>query len=144
MAYTKIFPGVRLQIDGGGRSSRTRNNATDYVVAPAFSWDVMGRKTQQRRQRRACSKAKQLQLPRSTADRLNGFKGRGLGKLARSLPTTGNRRTIAVAQPAPVPTISSTNRLDSTRTVMGTATVFKSRRSDLPLLGTVDAFRVTR
>ena len=128
VAYTKIFPESGFQIDTvAGVQFYTRNNATDYKNAPVFSWDVMGRKTFSNGVSAGLVLGTQQQLGSDegpTADRLNGFKGRdwALGPIVTYDRKLADKRSLSLSLRW-VPTISSTNRLDSTSTVMGTATV---------------------
>ncbi len=127
-AYTKIFPESGFQFDTvAAVQFYTRNNATDYRNAPVFSLDVMGRKTFSNGVSAGLILGTQQQLGSDkgpTADRLNGFKGRdwALGPIVTYDTKLADKRSLSLSLRW-VPTISSTNRLDSTSTVMGTATL---------------------
>jgi len=128
VAYTKIFPESGFQLDTvAGVQFYTRNSATDYQNAPVFSLDVMGRKTFSNGVSAGLILGTQQQLGSDkgpTADRLNGFKGRdwALGPIVTYDTKLADKRSLSLSLRW-VPTISSTNRLDSTSTVMGTATL---------------------
>jgi hypothetical protein len=128
VAYTKIFPESGFQLDTvAGVQFYTRNSATDYRNAPVFSLDVMGRKTFSNGVSAGLILGTQQQLGSDkgpTADRLNGFKGRdwALGPIVTYDTKLADKRSLSLSLRW-VPTISSTNRLDSTSTVMGTATL---------------------
>jgi len=128
VAYTKIFPESGFQLDTvAGVQFYTRNNATDYRNAPLFSLDVMGRKTFSNGVSAGLVLGTIQQLGSDkgpTADRLNGFKGRdwALGPIVTYDTKLADKRSLSLSLRW-VPTISSTNRLDSTSTFMGTATL---------------------
>lgn len=128
VAYTKIFAESKFQIDTvAGIQLFTRNNATDYRNAPLFSMDVMGRKLFDNGVSAGLVLGTIQQLGNDsgpTADRLNGFKGRdwALGPIVTYDKKLADKRSLSVSLRW-VPTISSTNRLDSSSTVMGTATL---------------------
>lgn len=128
VAYTKIFPESGFQLDTvAGVQFYTRNNATDYRNAPVFSLDVMGRKTFSNGVSAGLILGTQQQLGSDkgpAADRLNGFKGRdwALGPIVTYDTKLADKRSLSLSLRW-VPTISSTNRLDSTSTFMGTATL---------------------
>lgn len=128
VAYTKIFPESGFQLDTvAGVQFYTRNNATDYSNAPVFSLDVMGRKKFSNGVSAGLILGTQQQLGDDTgptADRLNGFKGRdwAFGPIVTYDRKLADKRSLSLSLRW-VPTVSSTNRLDSTRTFMGTATI---------------------
>lgn len=128
VAYTKIFPDSGFQLDTvAGLQFYTRNNATDYRNAPIFSMDVMGRKTFSNGVAAGLILGTIQQLGDDkgpTADRLNGFKGRdwALGPIVTYDRKLADKRSLSLSLRW-VPTISSTNRLDSNSTFMGTATL---------------------
>ncbi|QVQ29633.1 SphA family protein [Achromobacter deleyi] len=128
VAYTKIFPDSGMQLDTvAGVQFYTRNNATDYRNAPIFSMDVMGRKTFDNGVAAGLILGTIQQLGDDkgpTADRLNGFKGRdwALGPIVTYDRKLADKRSLSLSLRW-VPTISSTNRLDSNSTFMGTATL---------------------
>ncbi|MNV54207.1 hypothetical protein D3C71_1463840 [compost metagenome] len=128
VAYTKIFPESGFQLDTvAGVQFYTRNNATDYRNAPVFSLDVMGRKTFSNGVSAGLILGTMQQMGSDkgpTADRLNGFKGRdwALGPIVTYDTKLADKRSLSLSLRW-VPTISSTNRLDSTSTFMGTATL---------------------
>ncbi len=128
VAYTKIFPESGFQLDTvAGVQFFTRNNATDYQNAPLFSMDVMGRKMFSNGVSVGMILGTIQQLGTDTgptADRLNGFKGRdwALGPIVTYDTKLADKRSLSLGLRW-VPTISSTNRLDSTSTFMGTATL---------------------
>ncbi|MNX54897.1 hypothetical protein D3C86_856400 [compost metagenome] len=128
VAYTKIFPDSGVQLDTvAGIQFYTRNNATDYRNAPIFSMDVMGRKTFGNGVAAGLILGTIQQLGDDkgpTADRLNGFKGRdwALGPIVTYDRQLADKRSLSLSLRW-VPTISSTNRLDSNSTFMGTATL---------------------
>jgi len=128
MAYTKIFPESGFQFDTvAGLQFYTRNNATDYRNAPLFSLDLMGRKVFSNGVSAGLILGTIQQLGNDsgpTADRLNGFKGRdwALGPIVTYDRKLADKRSLSLSLRW-VPTISSTNRLDSNDTVMATATL---------------------
>lgn len=128
VAYTKIFPESGFQLDTvAGVQLYTRNSATDYRNAPIFSMDVMGRKTFSNGVAAGLILGTIQQLGDDkgpTADRLNGFKGRdwALGPIVTYDRKLADKRSLSLGLRW-VPTISSTNRLDSNNTFMGTATL---------------------
>lgn len=128
VAYTKIFPESGFQIDTvAGIQFYTRNSATDYRNAPLFSMDVMGRKVFSNGVSAGLILGTIQQLGSdkgATADRLNGFKGRdwALGPIVTYDKKLADKRSLSLGLRW-VPTISSTNRLDSTSTFMATATL---------------------
>ncbi|MDF8363403.1 SphA family protein [Achromobacter anxifer] len=128
VAYTKIFPESGFQLDTvAGIQFYTRNNATDYRNAPLFSMDVMGRKMFSNGVSAGLILGTIQQLGSDsgpTADRLNGFKGRdwALGPIVTYDRKLADKRSLSLGLRW-VPTISSTNRLDSSSTVMATATL---------------------
>lgn len=128
IAYTKIFPESGFQFDSvAGIQIFTRNNATNYRNATIFSMDLMGRKVFDNGVSAGLVLGTIQQLGDDsgpTADRLNGFKGRdwALGPIVTYDKKLADKRSLSLSLRW-VPTISSTNRLDSSSTVMGTATL---------------------
>lgn len=128
VAYTKIFPDSGFQFDTvAGIQFYTRNNATDYRNAPLFSMDLMGRKVFSNGVSAGLILGTIQQLGNDsgpTADRLNGFKGHdwALGPIVTYDRKLADKRSLSLSLRW-VPTISSTNRLDSNDTVMATATL---------------------
>jgi hypothetical protein len=128
VAYTKTLPKYGIEFDAVmGLQFYTRNSATNYQNAPLFTLDLMGRKILSNGLGVGLVLGTTQQLGNDTgpiADRLGGFKGSdfALGpivtystKLEGKLPVSAGLRWL--------PTISSTNRLKSSSTVMGSATV---------------------
>ncbi|MFY3649270.1 SphA family protein [Achromobacter xylosoxidans] len=128
VAYTHIFPQSRLQLDTvASVQFYTRNNDTDYRNAPIFGIDVMGRKTFSNGLAVGLVLGTQQQLGSDsgpTANRLNGFKGRdwALGPVITYDRKLADKRSLSLGLRW-VPTISSTNRLDSSSTFMASATL---------------------
>ncbi|WMD23661.1 transporter [Achromobacter seleniivolatilans] len=128
VAYTKIFPESGFQLDTvAGVQFYTRNNATDYRNAPVFSMDVMGRKMFSNGVSAGLVLGTIQQLGNDkgpTADRLNGFRGRdwALGPIVTYDRKLADKRSLSLGLRW-VPTISSTNRLDSSSTFMASATL---------------------
>lgn len=128
VAYTKIFPESGFQLDTvAGVQFYTRNNATDYRNAPVFSMDVMGRKMFSNGVSAGLVLGTIQQLGSDkgpTADRLNGFRGRdwALGPIVTYDRKLADKRSLSLGLRW-VPTISSTNRLDSSSTFMASATL---------------------
>lgn len=128
VAYTRIFPESGFQLDTvAGVQFYTRNSATDYRNAPLLSMDVMGRKTFSNGVSAGLVLGTIQQLGSDkgpTADRLNGFKGRdwALGPIVTYDRKLADARSLSLSLRW-VPTISSTRRLDSSSTFMGTATL---------------------
>lgn len=128
VAYTKIFAESGFQFDTvAGIQLFTRNSATDYRNAPLFSMDLMGRKLFNNGMSAGLVLGTIQQLGHDsgpTADRLNGFKGHdwAFGPILTYDSKLADKRSLSVSLRW-VPTISSTNRLDSSSTVMGTATL---------------------
>jgi len=125
-AYTKIFPESGFQLDTvASVQFYTRNSATDYRNAPIFGLDVMGRKKFSNGLAVGLILGTQQQLGSDsgpTADRLNGFKGRdwALGPILTYDRKLADQRALSLSLRW-VPTISSTNRLDSSSTFMASA-----------------------
>ncbi|WP_459719979.1 SphA family protein [Paraburkholderia sp. 2C] len=128
VAYTKLVPKYGLEFDAVmGFQFYTRNSATDYQNAPLFTLDVMGLKKFSNGLGLGLVMGTVQQLGNDsgpTADRLDGFVGHdfSLGpvvtyetKIAGKAPFSASLRWI--------PSITSTNRLKSTKTFMATATL---------------------
>jgi len=126
VAYTKVFPESKWQLDMvAGLQLYTRNRATDYRNAPLFSLDVMGRRKFDNGLSAGLVVGTIQQMGNDsgpTADRLNGFKGRdwALGPILTYDRNLANGQSLSLSLRW-VPSVSSTNRLDSNDTVMATA-----------------------
>lgn len=127
-AYTGIFPESEFQIDAvASLQVYTRNTATDYRNAPIFGLDVMGRKMFKNGVGAGLVVGTQQQLGSDkgpTADRLNGFKGNdwAVGPIVTYDRKLADSRSLSLALRW-VPTVSSQRRLDSSSTVMASATL---------------------
>jgi hypothetical protein len=128
VAYTKLWPEHGLEFDAvAAVQFYTRNNATDYQNAPLFTLDLMGLKRFHNGASVGLIVGTVQQLGSDsgpTADRLNGFVGRDWAvgpivnydtKVDGKYPTTLSLRWV--------PTVSSRNRIDSTRTFMGSVSL---------------------
>ncbi|HIE0996133.1 TPA: SphA family protein [Pseudomonas aeruginosa] len=128
IAYTGIFPESSFQVDAVGTLQfYTRNHATDYRNAPIFGLEVMGRKLFKSGVGAGIVLGTQQQLgddSGSTADRLNGFKGRdwSLGPILTYDHKLANGRSLSLGLRW-VPTISSQRRLDSDTTFVASTTL---------------------
>lgn len=128
VAYTKLWPEHGVEFDAvAAVQFYTRNTATDYQNAPLFTLDLMALKR--------CDNGASVGLivgtvqqighdTGPTADLLNGFVGHDWSvgpiltydtKIDGKLPLSLSLRWV--------PTVSSTNRLHRTATVMGSATL---------------------
>ncbi|WP_019448745.1 transporter [Cupriavidus sp. BIS7] len=127
VAFTHEMPeyGAEFNVVGAFQFY-TRNTATDYQNAPLFTLDVMGLKRFGKWGAGLVMGTVQ-QLGKDsgpTADRLNGFRGRdfAMGPIVTYDTKLGGKAPLSFSLRW-VPTVTSTNRLDSTATVMGTATL---------------------
>jgi len=128
VAYTAILPQQSLQFDvTAGMQFYTKNEDTDYKNAPLFTLDAMVL----RRFRDGLSAGLIVGTTQQighdsgpTADRLGGFRGWdvALGPIVTYDAKVSGGTPLSLSLRW-VPTISSHNRLDSTATVMGTATL---------------------
>ncbi|MBB1594172.1 transporter [Achromobacter sp. UMC46] len=127
-AYTGIFPESEFQIDAvASLQVYTRNTATDYRNAPIFGLDVMGRKMFKNGVGAGLVVGTQQQLGSDkgpTADRLNGFKGNdwAVGPIVTYDRKLADSRSLSLGLRW-VPTVSSQRRLDSSSTLMASATL---------------------
>ncbi|AMG88949.1 SphA family protein [Bordetella bronchiseptica] len=125
VAYTGMFPEHGLQLDAVANVQfYTRNTATDYRNAPIFGLELMGRKLFGNGVGAGLIVGTQQQLGPDkgpTADRLNGFEGRdwALGPILTYDRKLADQRSLSFSLRW-TPTISSTRRLDSDSTVLGT------------------------
>ncbi|MDR5814762.1 transporter [Caballeronia sp. LZ033] len=128
LAYTKSFPEYGLEFDAvAAVQFYTRNHDTDYQNAPLFTLDVMGLKKFSNGVGLGLVMGTVQQLGNDsgpTADRLNGFVGHdfALGPIVTYDTKLGGKAPFS-ASLRWVPTITSTNRLKSTRSFMATATL---------------------
>ncbi|CAG9172723.1 SphA family protein [Cupriavidus pampae] len=128
VAYTRIFAEYGLQFDAvAGVQFYTRNNATDYRNAPLFTLDTLLLKHFGKGFAGGVIVGTTQQLGNDngpTADRLNGFVGRdwAIGPILTYDTKVGAKSMLSLGLRW-VPTVSSKNRIDSTRTFMGTATL---------------------
>lgn len=126
VAYTGIFPESGLQVDAvASLQLYTRNRATDYRNAPIFGLDVMARKMFASGVGLGLVAGTQQQIGPDdgpTADRLDGFRGHdfALGPILTYDRKLADNRSLSLSLRW-VPTISSTRRLDSSATFMGSA-----------------------
>ncbi|WP_426990859.1 SphA family protein [Cupriavidus sp. 30B13] len=128
VAYTKILPQYDMQINVvAGVQFYTRNSATDYQNAPLFTLDTMLTRQFGHGFGAGVIVGTTQQLGNDsgpTADRLNGFRGHdwAIGPIVTYDTRIGAKSTLSLGLRW-VPTVSSQNRLSSTSTFMGTATV---------------------
>ncbi|KJK21897.1 phenol degradation protein meta [Burkholderiaceae bacterium 16] len=128
VAYTKILPEQGWQFDAvAGLQFYTRNNATNYQNAPLFTLDIMARKLFAKSFSAGLIVGTTQQLGNDsgpTADRLNGFRGHdwAIGPVINYDTKIGAKSTLSLGLRW-VPTVASQNRMESTRTFMGTATL---------------------
>ncbi len=128
IAYTGIFPESGMQLDAATSVQfYTRNSATDYRNAPIFGLDLMARKMFKNGVGAGVVVGTQQQLGSDkgpTADTLNGFKGHdwSAGPIVTYDRKLANNRSMSLGIRW-VPTVSSTRRLDSSSTVMASATL---------------------
>ena len=128
VAYTRIFPEWGFQIDAVlGVQFYTRNTATDYQNAPLLTFDIMALKHLPHGIGAGLVIGTVQQLGNDTgptADKLNGFRGHDLaiGPIV-TYDTKLNGKTPLSLSARWVPTVSSQNRLSSTRTFMVNAAI---------------------
>jgi hypothetical protein len=128
VAYTKTLPEYGVEFDAVmGLQFYTRNSATNYQNAPLFTLDLMGRKIFPSGLGVGLVLGTTQQLGSDTgpiADRLGGFRGSdfALGPIVTYSTKIDGKLPVSAALRW-LPTISSTNRLKSTNTFMGSATV---------------------
>src|SRR5262249_57164165 len=128
IAYTKLWPDAGWEFDAVSTVQfYTRNKDTDYQNAPLFTLDLMGLKRFGNGWSAGVIAGTVQQLGKDsgpTADKLGGFIGHDLAigplltydtKLAGKAPLSFSLRGV--------PTVGSHNRLSSTSTVLGTATL---------------------
>jgi hypothetical protein len=128
VAYTRLWPEAGWEFDAVSTVQfYTRNHDTDYQNAPIFTLDLMGLKHFANGWSAGVIAGTVQQLGKDTgptADKLDGFVGRdwAIGpiltcdtRLAAKVPLSFSLRWV--------PTIASHNRLDSSSTVLGTATL---------------------
>ncbi|SAK69152.1 meta-pathway phenol degradation-like protein [Caballeronia calidae] len=128
VAYTKLVPKYGLEFDAVmGFQFYTRNTATNYQNAPLFTLDVMGLKKFANGFGMGVVMGTVQQLGNDTgptADRLNGFVGHDftVGPIVTYETKIGGKAPLS-ASVRWVPSVTSTNRLKSTKTFMATATL---------------------
>lgn len=128
VAYTHLVPERGLEFNVvAGFQFYTRNTATDYQNAPLFTLDVMGLKRFPNGIGLGLVMGTVQQLGNDTgptADRLNGFRGHdfALGPILTYDTKLGGKAPLSFSLRW-VPTVTSTNRLDSTATFLATATL---------------------
>ncbi|ALM82981.1 transporter [Bordetella sp. N] len=123
VAYTRIFPESHWQLDAvTSLQIYTPNRDTDYHNAPLFGTDVMARRMFGNGLGLGMVVGTILQLGNDrgdTANKLNGFKGHdlSLGPIVTYDRKLSAERSLSMSLRW-VPTVASTNRLDSGSTVM--------------------------
>lgn len=128
VAYTKLVPSIGMEFDAtAGVEFYTRNSATDYQNAPLFTLDLMALKRFGNGVGMGLVVGTVQQLGNDsgpTADKLNGFRGHdwAIGPILTYDTKISGKTPLSVTLRW-VPTVSSSNRLSSTPTVMATATV---------------------
>lgn len=128
VAYTQLVPKYGLEFDVvAGLQFYTTNTATDYHNAPLFTLDVMALKKFSNGLGVGLVAGTVQQLGNDsgpTADRLHGFRGHDfvLGPVI-TYDTKINGNHLLSASLRWVPTVTSTNRLSSTTSLMATATI---------------------
>ncbi|PLP97195.1 SphA family protein [Cupriavidus pauculus] len=127
VAFTHLMPQYGLEFNAvAAFQFYTRNTATDYQNAPLFTLDVMGvKKFGKWGAGLVMGTIQQLGDDTGpTADRLNGFRGHDftIGPIITYDTKLGGKAPLSFSLRW-VPTVTSKNRLDSTATVMGTATL---------------------
>lgn len=128
VAYTKLVPQYNLEFDAVlGLQFYTRNPTTDYQNAPLLTLDVMALKKFSNGIGAGLVMGTVQQLGNDSgpiADRLDGFVGHdfAMGPILTYDTKLGGKHPLS-ASIRWVPTITSTNRLKSTRSVQATATV---------------------
>ena len=128
LAYTKLWPDHGVEFDAvAAVQFYTRNRATDYQNAPIFTLDLMALKRFDNGAGLGLIVGTVQQIGNDsgpTADKLNGFVGRDWAvgpiltydtKIDGKLPLSMSLRWV--------PTVSSKNRIDSTRTFMGSVSL---------------------
>ncbi|WP_149137762.1 SphA family protein [Cupriavidus campinensis] len=126
-AFTHVMPQYGLEFNAvAAFQFYTRNSATDYQNAPLFTLDVMGlKKFGAWGTGIVMGTVQQLGNDTGpTADRLNGFRGHDftIGPIVTYDTTLGGKAPLSFSVRW-VPTVTSKNRLDSTATVLATATL---------------------
>ena len=127
VAFTHLMPQYGLEFNAvAAFQFYTRNSATNYQNAPLFTLDVMGVKKFGNWGAGLVMGTVQ-QLGDDTgpiADRLNGFRGHDftIGPIITYDTKLGGKAPLSFSLRW-VPTVTSKNRLDSTATVMATATL---------------------
>ncbi|BBU33132.1 hypothetical protein BTHE68_68660 (plasmid) [Burkholderia sp. THE68] len=128
IAYTKLVPKYGLEFDAVmGLQFYTKNTATNYQNAPLFTLDVMGLKKFANGFGMGIVMGTVQQLGHDTgptADRLDGFVGHDftVGPIVTYDTKLGGKAPLS-ASLRWVPSVTSTNRLKSTKTFMATATL---------------------
>jgi hypothetical protein len=128
IAYTHLMPKYGLEFDAVmGVEFYTRNSATDYQNAPLFTLDLMGLKKFANGFGVGVVMGTVQQLGKDTgplADKLDGFVGHDytVGPVVTYETKLGGKAPLS-ASLRWVPSISSKNRLNSTSTVLATATL---------------------
>jgi len=127
VAFTHLMPEYGLEFNAvAAFQFYTRNTATDYQNAPLFTLDVMGvKKFGNWGAGLVMGTIQQLGDDTGpTADRLNGFRGHDftIGPIVTYDTKLGGKAPLSFSLRW-VPTVTSKNRLDSTATVMATATL---------------------
>ncbi|MEM5429291.1 transporter [Cupriavidus oxalaticus] len=128
IAFTKLWPEHGVEFDAvAGIQFYTRNSATDYQNAPLFTLDTMVLKRFASGLGAGLIVGTTQQLGDDsgpTADRLNGFRGHdwAIGPVLTYDTKVGTKSKLSLGLRW-VPTVSSKNRIDSTRTFMGSATL---------------------
>jgi hypothetical protein len=128
VAYTKLVPSIGMEFDAtAGVEFYTRNSATDYQNAPVFTLDVVALKRFGNGLGVGLIVGTVQQIGDDsgpTADKLNGFRGYdwGVGPIVTYDTKLGGKTPLS-ASLRWVPTVGSKNRLSSTNTFMGTATI---------------------
>lgn len=123
IAYTGIFPESHWQLDAvSSLQFYTPNRDTDYHNAPLFGTDVMARRMFGNGLGVGMVVGTIIQLGNDrgdTANRLNGFKGHdlALGPIVTYDRKLSPERSLSMSLRW-VPTVASTNRLDSGSTLM--------------------------
>ncbi|WP_183283770.1 SphA family protein [Cupriavidus alkaliphilus] len=128
VAYTRLFPEHGLEFDAvAGIQFYTRNHATDYQNAPLFTLDTMLLKRFANGAGVGLIAGTTQQLGDDSgplADRLNGFRGHdwAVGPIVTYDTKVGAKSLLSLGLRW-VPSVASKNRLKSTNTFMGTATL---------------------
>ncbi|QUN32932.1 transporter (plasmid) [Cupriavidus sp. KK10] len=127
VAFTHSMPQYGLEFNAvAAFQFYTRNSATDYQNAPLFTLDVMGlKKFGAWGAGIVMGTVQQLGNDTGpTADRLNGFRSHDftIGPIVTYDTKLGGKAPLSFSVRW-VPTVTSKNRLDSTATVLATATI---------------------